>query len=236
MAKRSARRPKSTSRRPPAPVLPSDASERDKAIQALMTLLAENPWSEIGLSDIAEQAGLSLAELRDEFGSPLAILSSYIKDVDRAVLAGEDADMAEESPRERLFDVLMRRLETLTPHKEAIRTLLHSVRRNPPLAFALNGFAVRSQQWMLTAAGIKATGPKGMICAQGLALMFAQVLSVWVDDEDPGLARTMAVLDRGLSSGQRWSGFLDDLCCIPAQFARHRRRRRRDRDADAEAA
>ena len=62
-------------------------------------------------------------------------------------------------PRERLFDVLMRRLEILAPHREAVRSLLRSARRNPPLALALNGLAVRSQQWMLTAAGIERIGP-----------------------------------------------------------------------------
>ena len=31
-------------------------------------------------------------------------------------------------------------------------------------------------------------------------------------DDDPGLARTTAALDRALARGQRWVGFLDDLC------------------------
>ena len=75
--------------------------------------------------------------------------------------------------------------------------------------------AVRSQQWMLTAAGIGASGPKGMVRAQGLALLFAQVLRTWVDDDDPGLARTLAALDRELARGQRFAGLLDDLCRIP---------------------
>ena len=103
--------------------------------------------------------------------------------------------MAEEPPRERLFDVLMRRLEILTPHKAAVRSLTRSAMRNPPLAFALNGLAVQSQQWMLTAADIGASGPRGMVRAQGLAVLFASVLRTWVDDDDPGLARTMAALD-----------------------------------------
>ena len=62
--------------------------------------------------------------------------------------------MAEEPPRERLFDVLMRRLEALAPYKDAVRSLMRSARRNPGLALALNGMALRSQRWMLTAAGI----------------------------------------------------------------------------------
>jgi hypothetical protein len=147
--------------------------------------------------------------------------------------------MTEEPPRERLFDVLMRRLEVLAPHREAVRSLLRSARRSPPLALALNGLAVRSQQWMLTAAEINAAGPRGTIRAQGLALLFGSVLSAWVRDDDPGLARTMAALDRALARGQRFSGFLDDLCHIPSRLCRlrpRRRRRRRDDDAEEESA
>jgi hypothetical protein len=55
-------------------------------------------------------------------------------------------------------------------------------------------------------------------------------LRTWVDDEDEGLARTMAALDRALARGQRWSGFLDDVCRIPACVGRGRRRRRGEED------
>ena len=82
-----------------------------------------------------------------------------------------------------------------------MRSLMRSASRNPGLAFALNGLAVRSQTWMLTAAGIDAAGPRGMMRAQGLALLFASVLRTWVDDDDPGLARTLAALDRALARG-----------------------------------
>jgi hypothetical protein len=155
-----------------------------------------------------------------------------VKETDRAVLAGADADMAEEPPRERLFDVLMRRLEVLAPHKAAVRSLVRSAARNPGLAFALNGLAVRSQQWMLTAADIDAAGPRGMLRAQGLAVLFASVLRTWADDDDPGLARTMAALDRALARGQRWSGFLDGLSRLRQCASRSRRRRRPDRDEE----
>jgi hypothetical protein len=152
------------------------------------------------------------------------------------VLAGDDADMAEEPPRERLFDVLMRRIELLAPHKAAVRSLMRSAVRNPGLAVALQGMALRSQQWMLTAADIGAAGPRGFVRAQGLALLFASVLRTWVDDDDPGLARTMAALDRALARGQRWSGLLDELCRIPAFACRMRSRRRRADDIDEETA
>src|SRR5579875_3528340 len=134
---------------------PESASNRDKAIQAFMALLAERRFEDIGLAEVAGRAGLKLSQLRAEFGSTLAIYAAHVKAIDEAVLDGSDGEMSEEPPRERLFDVLMRRLEKLAPHKEAIRTMLLSARRHPSLALALNAMAVRSQKWMLEAAGIR---------------------------------------------------------------------------------
>jgi len=229
-----ARKPKRERKERAAPPPPRGTSDRDKAIDALMALLAEHSFDVIGLAEVAGRAGLKLSQLRAEFGSTLAIFAAHIKDIDRAVLAGGDADMAEEPARERLFDVLMRRLEAMAPYKEAVRSMLRSVRRDPPLGLALNAMAVRSQRWMLEAAGISASGPKGALRAQGAALMFARVLGVWLHDDDPALDRTMAALDRGLASAERWAGFLDDLCYIPAAFCRGALRRRRTRYEDKE--
>jgi AcrR family transcriptional regulator len=158
------RTPRSASKPQPATASAGGRkSERERVIAAFMALLAEKPFEQIGFAEIAARAGVSLAELRAMFDSKLDILAAQMKDIDRQVLSSSDPDMAEEPPRERLFDVLMRRIEVLEPYKEAVRSLIHSAARNPSLALALNGLAVRSQQWMLTAADISASGPRGMV-------------------------------------------------------------------------
>jgi AcrR family transcriptional regulator len=232
-ARKSARKssPPSSGRAATAP-----SSDREKIIAAFLTLLADKPIERIGFVEIAEAAGVSLAQLRSEFPSTLAIVAAHMKSVDRAVLSEDFSDVEEEPVRERLFDVLMRRLEILAPHREAVRSLMRSARRNPPLALALHSLSVRSQQWMLTAAGIGASGPRGMIRAQGLAALFGGVLRTWVRDEDPGQARTMAALDRALARGQRFVGLMEDLCRIPARICRLRPRRRRDESSEDTAA
>jgi AcrR family transcriptional regulator len=223
-----ARKPARAKADPPAPPTGSD---RDRIIAAFMALLAEKSFERIDLSEIAGRAGVSLGVLRSEFASTLAIYAAHVKAIDRAVLDGGEGDMTEEPPRERLFDVLMRRIEALAPHKEAVHSLLRSASRNPGLALALNGLAVRSQQWMLTAADIHASGPRGMLRAQGLALLWARVLRTFVNDDDEGHARTMAELDRALGRGARLVGLLDDLCrFLPRR--RSRRHRHRDEDGD----
>jgi AcrR family transcriptional regulator len=232
---RKPQRPRSAPKRAPA-LTPPTGTDRDKIVVAFMALLADKRFEEIGFGEIATRSGLTLANCRAEFGSTIAIYAAHMKELDRKVLAGVSADMAEEPPRERLFDVLMRRIEVMAPYREATRSMLKSLSCNPGLALALNGFAVRSQHWMLTAADIDAAGPRGAIRAQGLAALFARVLRTWVDDEDDN-ARTMAALDRALARGQRWSGMLDDLCRFrPLGFLCRRRRRSRDEEEQAEAA
>lgn len=215
---------------------PPSGSDRERIIAAFMGLLANRMFEHIDLAEVAARAGVPLGALRGEFSSTLAIFAAHVKTIDQAVLAGGEEDMSEEPARERLFDVLMRRIELLAPHKEAIRSLLRSARYDPPLAFALNAIAVRSQHWMLNAADIHAAGPRGLLRAQGLALMWARVLRTFVRDHDEGHARTMAALDRELGRGARWVGFLDDLChFLPGCGRRRRRRRDWDEEPDDEA-
>lgn len=227
MARKAARSKPRRSRSTKTASVPA-GTPRERIIEGFMNLLAEQPIERIGLAEIAERAGVSLADLRGEFSTPLAILAAHVKELDRKVLTEVDPDMEEESPRERLFDVLMRRIELLGAHKEAVRSLLRSARRDPSLALALNAMAMRSQQWMLTAAGIGASGLKGMVRSQGLALLFANVLRTWVDDENDN-TRTLAALDRELARGQRFAGLLDDLCRIPEVACNLRQRMRSPR-------
>jgi AcrR family transcriptional regulator len=211
-------------------------TNREKIIEAFMSLLGEQPIEQIGLPDIAARSGVSMADMRGEFGSKLAILAAHVKNIDREVLSADRTDMGEEPPRERLFDVLMRRLEAQEPYREAMRSLLRSACRNPGLACALNSLALRSQRWMLAAADLPSGGPLGPIRAQGLALLYAQVLTTFLDDDDPGRARTMARLDRALSRGEWWVGVLDNLCrFVPSCAPRRRSRSAPQEDDGAEA-
>ncbi len=234
MARKATR--KRAERKAPTAPPPRGTSDRDKAVDALMALLAEQSFEDIGLAEVAGRAGVKLSALRAEFGSTLAIYAAHIKDIDKAVLDGGDDDMAEEPPRERLFDVLMRRLEVMTPYKEAVRSIMRSARRNPGLALALNATALRSQAWMLEAAGIGASGARGALRAQGGALMFARVVKAWLDaeDDEDAVDRAMAALNRGLASAERWDGFVGDLCALPGCLMRGPRRRRRHRDDEEE--
>ena len=66
-------------------------------------------------------------------------------------------------------------------------------------------------RFMLEAAGIDSEGAVGAVKLQGLALAWARILRTWFQDDDPGLASTMAALDRELARGSSFVARAEDL-------------------------
>ena len=190
---------------------PPKPSAREAAVEALMRLAAEQPWSDIEVSDIAREAGLSLAELRELFPSKGAVLGGLARIIDRKVLEGDGTDLADEPTRERLFDVLMRRLDAMSPYRPALRRISYALRGDPFSVLALNGVMLNSHRYMMAAAGIDTEGPLGQLKLQGVVIAFARVTQVWLDDEDPALARTMARLDKEIRNGERFMERAEDV-------------------------
>ena len=180
---------------------PSDP--RSRIVDALMALAGEQPFEEISISAISAKAGVSLADFRDYFPSKGAVLAGFSKRIDRAVLQGQTDDLATEEPKERLFDVLMRRLDAMSPYREGLREITRWLRREPLSALAVNQVVVNSMRFMLEAAGIESDGGAGALKLQGLAIAWGRIVDVWLDDEEPELSKTMAALDRELSRGER---------------------------------
>ena len=104
---------------------------REKIIDALMGLAAEQPWETISLSDVADRAGVSLAQFRDAFPSKGAILGGFSRRIDKIVMDATTDDLAQESDKDRLFDVLMRRFDAMAPYKAALDNINDWAMREP---------------------------------------------------------------------------------------------------------
>jgi AcrR family transcriptional regulator len=221
---------------------------RGKIVDALMELASEHRFEDISIRDICKTAGVSLADFRDAFPSKGAVLAGFSRRIDRAVLAQDSEVMADEGLRERLFDILMRRLEAMAPYREGLREASAWLRRNPSSALAINQVIMGSMRFMLEAAGIEVEGgAAGAIKLQGLAFAWARIVGVWLEDDDAGLSKTMAALDRELTRGERVVAGVDrlnDLTSPLRAFARAafdarrrtRERRRTHRDGDIDEA
>ncbi len=192
---------------------------RGKIVEALMKLAGERPLEDISIREICRAANVSLADFRDFFPSKGAVLAGFSRRIDRAVLAQVSGELADENARERLFDVLMLRLEAMAPYREGVREAMAWLRRNPTAALAMNQVVIGSMRFMLEAAGIEAEGAAGALKLQGLALAWARVVSTWLDDDETGLSKTMAELDRELTRGERAVSGVDRLNDLATPFS-----------------
>jgi len=186
-------------------------SIQDKIIDSSLILAAEKSWHAITLREIADHTGCSLAELRSAFTSKTAILNGFIRRMDLAVLSKLEKDEGE-SPRDRLFEVLMHRFDALQDHRLAVVSIAKDLKKHPACGFLGVISLLKSMSWMLEAAGISASGFMGAVKARGLALLYGEAFQVWLNDESEDMAPTMVRLDRGLGRAERFMAY----CCWPS--------------------
>ena len=169
-----------------------------KIIEAAFALAAKNGWSNTTLSHIAAKADVPMADVYLSMPSKSAILAAYSRQIDLKMLDASDDVDEEDTARDRLFDVIMNRFDAMAHDREALRVISQDVRYRPFELLALRDSMLHSLRWILEAAGLDAGGARGAVRQRGLALIYADVFATWLKDDDPGLAKTMALLDRRL--------------------------------------
>jgi AcrR family transcriptional regulator len=210
---------------------------RGRLVGAAMKLAAERPWREVTLAQIAETAGVSLVDVRREFDTKADVLAAFVRSVDDAVLARAPQRTGAQPARDALFEVVMSRFDVLAAYKPALKSIAASWPMEAPVVRAL----CQSQAWMLRAAGIRSEGLEGQLRAAGLGTVYASVYRNWLSDDDPGLAKTMAALDRRLRRGERTLQSVDEVVSKFCGFAKSccesaARNRTKPADADPNAA
>ncbi|MDE2230026.1 MAG: TetR family transcriptional regulator [Alphaproteobacteria bacterium] len=168
-----------------------------RVVAAALALAERQGWRRTTLTNIADEAGLSLSDLHTHLRSRGAILAACMRYFDQVALAGPPVDK-DEKLKDRLFDLLMRRFEALKRHRKAIRSMARDSFGDPAALLALKRLLI-SMGWMLEAAGIPTAGLSGMAKRRILALAYLSVLVVFLRDETRDLGTTMAALDRRLS-------------------------------------
>jgi AcrR family transcriptional regulator len=90
---------KSSHRKRESASIRSEKAGRARIVAAFMGLLVEQSIKKIDFDKIATGADVSLAQLRQEFGSTIAALTAHLEQIDRLVLAGENVETADRAQR-----------------------------------------------------------------------------------------------------------------------------------------
>lgn len=182
----------------------------EAVLDAFLVLVADRGFAAVTLRDVAAAAGLGLAHLYRLYPDKVALVAAFLARVDTEVLAGtSNQSDPEETARDRLFDTMMRRYDTLRPHKAALRAIRLGARRDPMLVLALGPALRRSMAAMLEAAGVPSDGLAGALRQNGLLVLHYAVSQVFDQDDSSDLSKTMAALDGRLKAAEKWSQLVD---------------------------
>jgi AcrR family transcriptional regulator len=189
-----------------------DAAMDDAAFDQALTaaafqLVAERGWRSVSVATATTAAGLPLARARERFPGRAAILLRFGRLADQAALAEVSSDG---SARDKLFDLLMRRIDALQAHRAGVLALLRALPADPPATLLLALATRRSMRWMLEAAGITTRSLRGELRVRGLVAVWLWTIRAWRIDETEDLSATMAALDTALrraESAAEWLGW-----------------------------
>ena len=192
--------------RVPGGAAAAPTSEADRLIEAALRLVAQQGWRGLSMAAIAAEAGLPILSLYRTFPSKSAMLCAFFRRIDETVLAVPLDAGPDERPRDRVFDLLMRRFDALQPYRGALAVLRRELPGDPAAAVASGAGLLRSMSWMLEAAGIATDGWRGAAAVKLTCAAYLATLLVWLRDDTTDLAPTMAALDRRLRRIEAWLG------------------------------
>lgn len=182
----------------------------DKALDTFLGLIAEKGFATVALRDVAQAAGMGFADFYRLHPDKISLVAAFMARIDAEVLAGTPASGdPEETARDRLFDVMMRRYDALKPHRAALRAIRRAATRDPLLALAMGPALRRSMSAMLEAAAVPSDGLAGALRQNGLFAIHYAVSRVFDHDDTADLSKTMAALDSRLKTAERWSQLFD---------------------------
>jgi AcrR family transcriptional regulator len=178
---------------------------RDRIIDQAIGLAEERSWDDVRLHDIAEQLGLSLAEVAAHFRDLDAVANAWFARARDRMLRAPTAEPPGTPPPERVEEAIMAWFDALAPHRrvtgEMIGEKLYASHPHHwvPMIFDLS----RLIHWFLDAARIRSTGRPRQLAEIGLTAIFLLTLRIWLRDDSEGQERTRAFLRRRLATADR---------------------------------
>ena len=199
---------KKTAKKTSGKSAPAAGGTLDKIVDALAEEAAAVGWRNVTMEAVAARAGLGLGEVLLEAPTKTHLLCAVIDRIDARTLAPVKKLDPEDSPRDRLFEILMRRFDALNERRDAAKAVISGIARDPAALVVTAVRLQRSFAAILAAAGVSTSGLKGLARIQGLKAVTAFALRAWMTDDSADLSKTMAALDRALNRAEKLAGMV----------------------------
>ena len=188
----------------------------DELKDALAPLLGSHAafdgWTPRALDMAAAELGVPGERARIAFpGGAIEMIDAWFDWNDRAMLAAFPPERIDAMKvRDRIGSLVLHRLETMRPHREALRRAI-AMLAMPQNALAASRLAWRSADRIWRVAGDTATDYNHYTKRAILSAVYGSTLLVWMQDDSEGSADTAAFLDRRIDGVMRFEKWKSGL-------------------------
>ena len=173
----------------------------NKIIKATLDLLRDHELDNITFLMISKKCTLDANDIKRYFLDIDSIIHAYFDDIDLRMIDSYSSNVTEETGKEIIFNIIMSRLDLLNENKISVKRLVKG-KSNLKISFFIR--SSRIQKWILQEANIHSIGFERTINQYGLMYLYARIINVWLEDNDPMMSKTMAFLDKSLTNGEKY--------------------------------
>jgi hypothetical protein len=171
--------------------------------ETTLRLIAKNGWESLSLEAIAKASKSSVANVKKHFGDKSKIIPFLVTYVTRATIKSVGKVDVSQTPRDRLFEIMMARCDVLQQNRIAFQAIVKALKNDSRTAASLLLAQREAMQSMLHHVGLADHGLRQHITVVGLMGVYAATVWAWHRDETIDMSRTMAALGRALSAANR---------------------------------
>jgi AcrR family transcriptional regulator len=182
----------------PSPKASNDKTTTPDLLVLGFELVAEKGWGGMTFAELAARAGIPMIDVYRQLGSERAMLKALSRRVDEAMLDIDRTELDDLPSRDRVFELVMRRLDALAPFRAGLVRLAKEAGPGPLTMLMTACRLDRSMAWLQEAAGLKRHGLGPRLQRRVLTAIYLQTLRAWSRDDSADLAGTMASLDKAL--------------------------------------
>jgi len=178
-------------------------------IDTALSLAGEVGWANVTLQKIGRETDLPEQKVKAIFSSEWNILEAFRTRTDLQIADRQIPDWSQRAPKDRLFEVLMERIDIIEPWKPGLASVASYGIKQPIRGLKLFIGLNKSMVTMLDYAQIRTDPAELPWQAHGLTAIYLLVLRRWFSDDSDDLGPTMAELNEKLIIADR---FLTRVC------------------------
>jgi hypothetical protein len=177
----------------------------DEVVGSLMLMANATGWQHFEPSGLSLENNEISEALRDLLQTRESLFSLFLKMHDRQLLHLLPANFQEWPLREKIFELIMIRLDLLKPYKNLVKEIFESWSLLPEKIMILRHIAELIEHNVLSC---HESFPRKQTLSRIATLLYVMVVQHWIHDQSADGDATMAYLDQILAQSEDWGELL----------------------------